>query len=155
MFEIKGKIEFDPINVSKKHQKQSSWKRTAMVKFDCEMFLYYAWFLDRRFGLKLNQPLRGTHVTIISDIVDDEIYRQAREAFNGKEITIKYDPTVIRSNGTHWWVKAFCDDGRNIRSAMGLTPDPYFGFHLTIGLANERNSEFSNYIVEQCKRFNL
>lgn len=155
MFEIKGKIEFDPINVSRKHNAQSSWKRTAMVRFDCEMFLYYAWFLERRFGLKLNQPLRGTHITIISDIIDDNIYRQARDIFNKSEIKIQYDPTIIRSNGTHWWMKAHCDDGRNIRSAMGLTPDPYFGFHLTIGLANERNLDHSKYIIDVCKKYDV
>jgi hypothetical protein len=152
MFELKGNIEFDPINVSKKHSKQSAWKKTCLVKFDCEMHLYYAWFIERRFGLKLNQPLRGTHVTVINDIVDDEIYRQSREVFNGKEITLQLDPTNIRSNSTHWWLKVYSDDARNIRSAMGLTPDPYFGLHMTIGLANERNLLQSQYILSLIKK---
>ena len=52
-------------------------------------------------------------------------------------------------------MKVYCDDARNIRSAMGLTPDPYFGLHLTIGHANERNIEHSEYILNQCKRFEL
>jgi len=158
MFELKGNIEFDPINVSKKHHSQSSWKKTALVKFDDETHLYYAWLIFKRFNLKLIQPLRGTHVTFINDIVDDEIYRQAREFFNGKEVTIKYDPTHIRSNTKHWWMKVESDDAHNIRSAIGLDPNPYFGLHMTIGLVKDtpHDREFSRYIVEDvCKKFNV
>jgi hypothetical protein len=155
MFEIKGKIEFDPINVTKKHNRQASWKRNVIVKFDCDLHLYYSWFLEKRFNLKLNKPLRGTHITIISDIVDNQIYEQAREIFDGKELTFQYDPTYIRSNATHWWIKVYCDDVKNIRTAMGLTPDPYFGLHLTIGLATHLQEEHSKYIIRQCIKFNI
>lgn len=157
MIEIKGILEFDPINVTKKHLKQSSWKRTAIVKFNDDISEYYSWFLQKRFDLKLNKPLRGSHLTIINDRFEsDELYRQARELFHGKEITIKYDPTLIRSNKNgHWWIKADSDDARNIRSAIGLDPDPYFGYHITIGLATYLQLEHSNYILDQCVKFNL
>lgn len=156
MFELKGKIEFSPVNVTKKHNKQSSWKKTAIVKFKCDLYAYYAWLLERRFGIKLNKPLRGTHVTIINDIVDDKLYSQAIELFNGKEITLKYDPTCIRANEKgHWWIKVECDDVKNIRTAMGLTPDPYFGLHLTLGIATHLQLEQSNYIIDICKKYNL
>jgi hypothetical protein len=156
MFELKGKIEFDPVNVTKKHNDQSSWKKTAMVKFDDDTFAYYSWFLKKRFNLFLNKPLRGTHITIINDKCDDEIYAKAREIFHGKEITFRYDPTFIRANGKgHWWLKVDSEDSKNIRTAMGLTPDPYFGLHLTIGLATHLQLEHSKYILEECIRFNL
>lgn len=156
MFELKGKIEFDPINVTKKHNLQSSWKKAAMVKFEDDLCAYYSWFLEKRFGLKLNKPLRGTHVTIINDKCDFDIFEQARQVFDGKEITLKYDPTCIRANKKgHWWTKVECEDVRSIRTAMGLTPDPYFGLHLTIGLATHLQLEHSNYILDQCIKFNL
>ena len=155
MFEIKGKIVFDPVNVTRKHSKQSSWKRVVMVEFKDVTWSYYSWFLKNRFGLKLNKPLRGTHFTVINDVVDNEIYEQARELFNNKEITIQYDPTVIRSNDKgHWWLKAYSDDAKNIRTAMGLG-DPYFGFHITMGLATHLQLEHSKYITRQCIKFNL
>ena len=156
MFELKGLIEFDPVNVTKKHDAQSSWKRTAMVKFDDDTWAYYAWFLERRFNLKVNKPLRGTHVTIINDKCDFEVFEKARSLFHGKEIRMQYDPTHIRANKKgHWWIKVECEDAKSIRAAMGLTPDPYFGFHLTIGLATHLQLEHSNYIVDQCIKFNL
>ena len=155
MFEIKGKIEFDPVNVTKKHLNQSSWKKTVMVKFQDDTYDYYAWFLKKRFNLILNKPLRGTHFTIINDKVDDEIYEQARQMFDGKEVSIFYDPEDIRSNEKgHWWIKAYSDDGMNIRNVMGLGR-PFFGQHITIGLATHRELDHSRYITRQCIKFNV
>lgn len=165
MVEIKGILHFDPVNISKKHKKQSSWKKVAMVKFEDETDLLYSWFLKKRFNLELNRPMRGAHVTIISDIVDDVIWEEARKAFHGKEITLKYDVSP-KSNGEHWWLKVESKDAENIRVAMGLSAVPYFNYHLTIGYAADRidsdgnsmggsNLEHSKYILEQCKRFNL
>lgn len=166
MLELKGKIEFDPVNVTKKHNKQSSWKRVAMVRFNDDIVRdgdglskitsdYYAWFIERRFNIKLNKPLRGTHITIINDVVDNDIYEQARAIFHNKEITLFYDPTNIRSNGSHWWIKVESNDSINIRTAMGLSPYPYFGLHLTIGLATHLQEVHSKYILRQCKMFNI
>jgi hypothetical protein len=158
MFEIVGKIEFDPINVTRKHDAQSTWKKVAIVKFDNDddTYSYYSWFLKRRFNLILNKPLRGTHLTIINDIVDDKLYEMGRELFHGKEIKIQYDPSDIRSNKKgHWWLKAYCGDAHNIRSVMGLDPSPYFGLHITIGLATHLQLENSKYITDQCIKFNL
>ena len=159
MLELIGKIEFDPVNVTKMHNKQASWKKTAMIKFDCDIWEYYSWFLKKRFNLYLNKPLRGTHLTIINDKFDPEteyLYDQGRQLFHGKEIRIQYDPTLIRANDKgHWWIKADSDDARNIRSVIGLDPDPYFGYHITIGLATHLQLEHSKYILDQCIRFNL
>ena len=159
MLELIGKIEFDPVNVTKKHNKQASWKKTAMIKFDCDIWEYYSWFLKKRFNLYLNKPLRGTHLTIINDKFDPEteyLYDQGRQLFHGKEIRIQYDPTLIRANDKgHWWINADSDDARNIRSVIGLDPNPYFGFHITVGLATHLQLEHSKYILDQCIRFNL
>jgi hypothetical protein len=157
MFEIKGILEFDPINVTKKHFSQSSWKKTVMVRFDDDLCSYYSWFIQKRFNLKLNRPLRGTHMTIVNDrITDIDSYIEAKKLFDKKEITIKYDPTIIRGNKKgHWWLKSDSNDASNIRRVMGLNPDPYFGYHMTIGIANELNLIHSNYIIDQCIRFNI
>ena len=149
MFELKGKIEFDPINVTKKHDIQSSWKRTVMVKFNDDLYSYYAWFVKKRFNLLLNKPLRGTHMTIVNDIVDDDLYEMSKDMFNGTEITLIYDNENIKSNEKgHWWIKSYSDDAQNIRSVMGLNSNPYFGLHITIGLATDLQLIHSEYIRE-------
>jgi hypothetical protein len=146
MFELRGKIKFDPINFTRKHNKQSSWKKVAMIQLDDDIYAYYSWFIEKRFGIKLNKPIRGTHFTIINDIIDNDVYLQAKDIFDGKDITFFIDPTNIKANSTgHWWIKVYSDDAQNIRNAMGLG-EAYFGFHLTIGLATHENLEQSEYI---------
>jgi hypothetical protein len=146
MFEIKAKISFDPINVTKKHSKQSEWKKVALVELKDDTFALYSWFLEKEHGIKLNKPLRGSHFTVINDIVDDNIYLQAKDLFGGKEITLFIDPTNVRANSKgHWWIKVYSDDAQNIRNVMGLG-DPYFGFHLTIGLATHDELEKSEIV---------
>ncbi len=146
MFEIKGKIVFDPINKTKKHYSQSSWKKVAMIEFSDDMWSYYAWFLEKEHNVKLNKPLRGSHFTIVNDIVSDDLYLEVREFFNGKEITMFIDPTNIRANkGGHWWIKVYSDDSQNIRNVMDLGVS-YFGFHLTMGLATHDELEKSEIV---------
>ncbi len=154
LLKIKGKIEFSPEDVTKKHKNQSSWKRVAMIRTDCDLDRYYAWFLKRRFNLDLNKNLRGTHVSFISDKLEKNIFDQASIFFNGKDIDFYID-TEPRSNGSHWWLRVYCPDAEIIRESMGLTKEPYYGFHLTIGHANDRNIEHSKYILNQCKKFEL
>ena len=155
MITVEGSLVFDPVNVSKKHHAQSSWKKVAMVKLDGDMDAYYAWFLQKRFNLTLNPPMRGAHVTIISDKIDPLIYDQAFAVFNGKPISLAYDPEEIRTNGQHWWLKVHSVDSQNIRRAMGLTPDPFFSLHLTLGYANDKNMAHSRYILDCITRHGL
>ncbi len=89
-----GRLEFDPIDKTKKHLNQSSWKKTAMIKLDCDIHLYYCWFLKKRYNLVLNQPIRESHITIINDKIDSENlvdkYNQTREKWNGQIIEFEY-----------------------------------------------------------------
>lgn len=154
LFKVKGILDFTPQDVTKKHISQSAWKRVAVIKTNCDTADYYAWLLRTRFNLKLNPPLRGTHVTFISDRVDMNLFDEAAKIFNGKEVTFYYQ-NVLRSNGAHWWLRAWSPETEDIRESMGLPRDPFFGLHLTIGLANEKNIEHSNYILDCCKRYEL
>jgi hypothetical protein len=154
LIKAKGILDFNLDDVTKKHKLQSSWKRTAMIKTGCDLSEYYAWFLKKRFNLELNRNLRGSHISIINDRIESTIFEQGAKVFSGKEIEFFYE-LEPRSSGKHWWLRVNCPDAESIREAIGLSRDPYFGFHLTIGHANERNIEHSQYILRQCKMFNL
>lgn len=154
VIKYRGILDFTPEDVTRKHKSQSTWKRVAVIKTNCDMDRYYAWFLKKRFNLELNRNLRGTHVTFITDRLEKSIFDQASKLFNGKEIDF-YVELEPRSNGNHWWLRVHCPEAESIREAMGLSREPYFGLHLTLGLANERNIQHSKYILECCKRFEL
>lgn len=154
VIKVRGILDFTPEDVTRKHKSQSSWKRTAIIKTYCELDRYYAWFLKKRFNLELNKNLRGAHVTFINDRMERTIFDEASKIFNGREIDF-YIELEPRSNGEHWWLRVHCPEAESIREAMGLTREPYFGLHLTLGHANSKNMEHSEYILEQCKRFTL
>jgi hypothetical protein len=169
-FESYGTIIFDPDNKTKKHDRQSSWKKVALVELDSDIPLknnevysdlsdYYAWFIKRRFNLKLNKPLRGSHITIINDRIGDhnsslESYEQTKELFNNKRIDFSYNVTP-RTDGKHWWLRVFIPQAEAIRTVAGFKEIPYFGFHLTLGEATHLNLEHSEYILRQCLKHNL
>ena len=154
LFKVKGILDFTPQDVTKKHKNQSMWKCVAIIKTNCDISGYYAWFLKSRFNLILNNPLRGTHVTFISDRMNRELFMEGSKVFNGKEVTFYYE-NIPRSNGSHWWLRVWSPECESIRESLGLTKDPYFGLHLTLGNANEKNINHSNYILDCCKRFEL
>jgi hypothetical protein len=155
MIEVKGRLNFSVSDVTRKHKNQSAWKRTAIIQTGCDLDRYYAWILKKRFSLDLNKNLRGSHVTIISDRMEMSVFDEAKRVFSGRDIKFFFDPKDIKSSGKHWWIDVHCPDAENIRESLGLSRNPYFGFHLTIGHANELNIQHSEYILNQIKRFGI
>lgn len=157
---INGKIVFEPVDRTKKHKEQSSWKRIAMVIFNCDLTDYYAWFIKKRYNLELNKPIRGAHISFINDSVRDltsnglisineanNNWERVKKKWNKKivPITLELDP---RTCDKYWWLRVADNtrqDLQGIRSELNLGK-PYFGLHLTIGYANEKNLEHSKYI---------
>jgi hypothetical protein len=152
-----GKILFEPENVTKKHNEQF-WKKTALIITNDDLSEYYSWFLKKRFDLKFNKPLRGTHVSFISDKIEDgeslKKFELAKNEFNGKDITFFYE-IEVRTNVKHWWLRIHSPEAENIREFAGLNRIPFFSFHLTLGYVNDLNLKHSQYIFDTIKLFNI
>jgi hypothetical protein len=148
---LNGKIIFDPIDMTNKHKSQSSWKKVAMVMFEGDVSEYYAWFIKKRFNLKLNSPMRGAHISFINDSQNDFIvdnWEEGKRIFDGKDISVEFNRTV-NSNGKHWWFRVDPEKRSElhaIRSLVGLPEMPHFGLHLSIGYANDKYIEHSKYL---------
>ena len=70
--QITGKIQFDPDDLTTKHREQSSWKHHVIALIDePDLCSYHNWYIQRRFNLKLNEPIRGSHFTIVNDRLSD------------------------------------------------------------------------------------
>lgn len=158
LISLNGKYLFDPDSLTNKHQNQQSWKTTSFVNFDnCELHLYYSWFIKKRFNLELNKPIRSTHISFINDKLNKEQYDKyviIKEQYNNKNITIKYNPELIRTNGNHWWIKIESNECDEIRNFIGLDKI-YFPYHITLGYVNSKNLQHSEYIHRQILKYNL
>lgn len=165
MIQVKGRIGFDPPPKTKKQTVQDEWKRIAMVYIDGDIAQYYAWFVQKRYGVSLVRPMRGAHISFINDSLKDltkdftldkvkveENWNRVKEKWDGKEITITLD-TDPRTDAKHWWLNIpqdKRDELQSIRTELGLGR-PYFGMHMTIGYANETEIIQSRYIHEAIK----
>jgi hypothetical protein len=162
---LMGKIVFEPENKTKKHNAQASWKHIAMVFFNGDVTEYYAWFIQKRFNLILNKPLRGAHISFINDSFRDmslngkrnmeevkQIWNSVKNKWNGKQIPVMLN-LEPRTDDKHWWLNVdheYRDKIHGIRAELGL-PKPFFGLHMSIGYANEKNIDHSKYIHELIK----
>jgi len=144
---LHGNIQFDPTPITKKHINQSNWKRTAIITFDgSDLSDYYRWFIVKRYGLQLNKVLRESHITFINDRYnDDNKWNYIKHKYEGVSVEMSIDLDV-RANESHWWFRvqpiALLSD---IRLELGLTPNPYYPMHLTIGRVN--NIQHNAYII--------
>ena len=154
---ISGRILFNPKDYTKKHARQSSWKKMAMVMMKGDLEDYYAWFIKKRYGLELNQSLRGPHISFINDHIRDfknesdkkthELWDLIGKKYNGTEIDIVLGVDA-RSDGHHWWLnipEEYRTELHGIRNELGLDR-PNWGLHMSIGHANPKFEEHSNYI---------
>lgn len=158
MFTAEGILIIDPAIMTKKQERQSSWKKTAYIKLMCDIDEYYRWLLNTRFNLRLNPPIRGAHVTIINDkFNDDKAWAEFREAFNKKRVKFEYNPELIRTDSMSWWINVKSDDAQNLRDVLGLGK-PYYGFHLTVGQISKDvpwQIAHSKYIHQQILKYGL
>lgn len=160
-----GIIIFDPENKTKKHDIQAEWKRTAMVLIDGEICEYYQWFINKRYNLQLNKPLRNAHISFINDRFSDVnnntgteeekiiLWDSVKEKYNNKEINVVLDLDV-RANKNHWWLnipEEYRVELHNIRTELGLAR-PFYGLHMSIGYTNDRNKDHSNYILDMINK---
>lgn len=152
-FEIEARIEFDPKNYTKKHENQSSWKKSVIAYIDGDLCEYYSWFIKKRYNLELLKPLRKSHMTIVNDKFHNEkLWNKVKKKWDGKTIKIKFDVNS-RTNGEHWWLRSDSEDARSLRTDLKLNPQPYYKYHITIGLTNSKTRFHSEYIHTLTNKF--
>jgi hypothetical protein len=149
LIETTGKIVFDP-------QREDSFAPWwAMIELDCDMCGYYQWFLKKRFGVKLQKPLWGPHVSFVrGEECDKDKWGYIKALWNNIPVGFSYNPNV-RTNGNHWWMNVQCEQIEQLRIELGLPRDSHFNLHLTIGSSNELNKPHSQYIHDICLAFDL
>lgn len=89
-------------------------------------------YLNGTRSTKLTRPVWGTHVSVIRGEKIPNMNLWGIDA--NKIVEFEYEPGVI-DNGEYYWMKVKCPHLTEVRLKYGLSPEPRFGFHLTIGRA--------------------
>ncbi len=137
-----------------------------MVFIDGDVTDYYSWFIQKRYNLILNKPLRGAHISFINDSMKDMslngqrtieevdiLWEEVKKKWDGKIIPIVLDLDP-RTDDRTWWLNIPHDERgvlQGIREELGLGK-PYWGLHMSIGYANEKNIDHSLYIHRLLKQ---
>lgn len=131
---IKGRLKVFPKDRDRlRKKKKPNEEQTIVVNVSNDFSHYYANFLKKEFGLLLEPPPFGSHVTVnngIEEIKDLDSKLEYLKSLNDKVITLTYDPKIYR----HWEffaVHVYSNDLNNIRRKLGLSPKR--SFHITIG----------------------
>lgn len=80
-------------------------------------------------------------------------WEEVKKKWDGKEIEIVLDLDP-RTNSEHWWLNIPHEERgelQSIRDELGLDR-PYFGMHMSLGYANEKNIHHSRYIHDLIKK---
>lgn len=125
----RGRMAYNlPPIASKKHYAKRSLV-AALPRDDLD--LLYQWFIERQYGqaLRLNRPMFGTHVTIVTpeETVPD---MRAWGKYEGREVDIEYD-VVLRHHGPFWSLPVYSDWFQEVRRELGMPPSA--DFHITVG----------------------
>jgi hypothetical protein len=125
-----GKLVYSP----RTHLASSD--KWLVLMCDDEISQYYRCLWTREFPWrgKLTRPVWGTHVSIIRGEYIPNIKLWGLDA--NKMVEFEYDGGVI-DNGEYFWLKAKCPALSELREKYGLSREPRFGFHLTIGRTTE------------------
>ena len=103
-----------------------------IARCDDEIVEYYRWWVQRMYHMKLQRPLFGAHISVM----------RGEEPTHGHDlwgthqdvrVEIKYGHELTSVHG-YWFLSARCEVLEEVRQSFGLSPQPEFGFHLTIGV---------------------
>lgn len=125
-----GKLIYNPNRPGmKKVQRLSPW--WLIVDVDNNIGKYYRYWIQRQWGLVLQAPTWGTHITLSNDRdVIDPKYQHHWKKFQGKKIDFEYS-VVIEQHWKFFVLPTRCERFNEIRHELGIFHD--HPFHITIG----------------------
>lgn len=110
----------------------ASSERWLVLMCDDEISKYYRWLFYREFPWKgkLTRPVWGTHISVIrgEKVPNYNLWKTDEN----KLVEFEYEGGV-QDNDEYYWLKVTCPYLSNLREKYGLSREPRFGFHLTIG----------------------
>lgn len=136
MLQSVGKLRYSPkLNGSLQRRDGGSTKWWLVIDVDPEIGKYYRelYYLSRYKVEKIQRPAWEAHISVIRDEPPLDKYKKLWEKYNGVQINFEYDPMKSKCDETYVWFPVKCDRALEIREELGLSRQPFFPLHLTIG----------------------
>lgn len=125
-----GKLVYSP----RTHLASSDKWLVLMCDDSISQYYRCLWTREYPWRGKLTRPVWGTHVSVIRGEYIPNMKLWGLDA--NKMVEFEYEGGVI-DNKEYYWLKAKCPALSELREKYGLSPEPKFGFHLTVGRTTE------------------
>lgn len=127
---INARIVYNPKRQGLKKIRTAN-EHYLIAEVDNGLGMYYRWWLMKRFGLRLNPPAYGCHVTVLDgrQHVKPEL-EDLWKKYDGQQIQIAYSPEVYQQ-WKFWCLPVMAPKLMQIRHELGF--NPHYPFHITIG----------------------
>jgi len=131
-----SEVMFDSTGTVKVHN--DGW---IILHVDPELTRYYLSRFNRSHvytDIQIMLPKWGGHITIVAgdeheSVEDTEENKKTLNMIDGMEIPFSYSP-IVTGNENHFWLNVKCESALDIRDSLGLSREPRYPFHLTIGV---------------------
>ena len=78
----------------------------------------------------LQRPSWKEHITVVRN--EEPLNKSFWEKYSGQEVDFSYNP-IVENDSKYFWLNVECDFLFEVRSELGLSKNPEYPFHLTIG----------------------
>jgi hypothetical protein len=131
MWKSSGIVKYDP-----KVDRGSFVKWWVILQCDLELVRYYQHIFYKLYWRKLQTQMWSSHISLVRG--EEPINKDKWKKYNGKIIEFEYEyDGEFLNNGRHFWLKAHSPLFKDIRMSLGLSPEPFVPFHLSIGSRQE------------------
>ena len=124
-YSAKGRVRYG-------HHKDAGGQGWVVLDCPTDIVHYYnsvyKWLLWTQ---RISKPLHGAHITVVAgkySDVDISLWGYR----DGDIVDFSYGPVQNKDEG-YYWLPCKCEAAVDIRTHLGLTPEPLFQYHLTIG----------------------
>lgn len=139
MIQASGKLRYSPQLLGSRADSFSWW---LVVDCDPEIGKYYRhlYYLANYKCQNLLRPSWAEHISVIRNEEPSEDKKSLWKKYDGQEVVFQYHPEV-RGDGLYFWLDVDCDFLLDIRAEIGLSRDPEYPLHLTVGNARSPVSQ--------------
>ena len=108
------------------------WGDWWVIMNCCEELLrYYRTGAERQLGMRLQKPKHGAHISVVRG--EGEPKNKDRWFYkDGELVSFEYSTALVFGE-THVWLPVRSEELVKLRTRLGLTEQPPYGFHLTVG----------------------
>lgn len=113
-------------------------KKRMVVNVSHDFVRLYYWFISKKYWIRMNLPLHGSHITIFNEKFSVGAFNKDRASkYHGQTVEFEYDVDLIRGGQSKgflmFYIKVHSPEIENIKKDLEIWDGPkYRGLHITV-----------------------